>query len=80
MRQAAFTNRALVALLAAFVASSALGQSPEPSKVRITTWNLNGFRMLRLLMRHRNYKHNEALNVVAVCVNDPDCPPITVHS
>jgi len=43
MRQAAFTNRALVALLAAFVASSALGQSPEQAKIRITTWKLEWF-------------------------------------
>jgi hypothetical protein len=32
-----FTNRALVAPLAAFVAASALGESPEQAKLRITT-------------------------------------------
>jgi endonuclease/exonuclease/phosphatase family metal-dependent hydrolase len=38
-----FTNRALVAPLAAFVAASALGESPEPAKVRVRTWNLEWF-------------------------------------
>jgi hypothetical protein len=36
-------NRALVALLASFVVSAALGESPEQTKVRITTWNLEWF-------------------------------------
>jgi hypothetical protein len=36
-------NRALVALLASFVVGSALGESPEPAKIRITTWNLEWF-------------------------------------
>jgi hypothetical protein len=35
-----FTNRALLVLLAAFVVALALGESPEPTKVRVTTWNL----------------------------------------
>jgi endonuclease/exonuclease/phosphatase family metal-dependent hydrolase len=37
---AAKWNRVLFALLAALVVGSALGESPEPTKVRITTWNL----------------------------------------
>ena len=36
-------NRAVFALLAAFVVGSALGESPEPTKIRITTWNLEWF-------------------------------------
>jgi exonuclease III len=36
-------NRVLFALVALFVAGSALGQSPEPNKFRITTWNLEWF-------------------------------------
>jgi endonuclease/exonuclease/phosphatase family metal-dependent hydrolase len=36
-------NRALVALLVSFVAACALGESPEPTKVRVTTWNLEWF-------------------------------------
>ena len=36
-------KRALIALLAFFVAGSALGQSPQPTKIRITTWNLEWF-------------------------------------
>ena len=43
MRQATYTNRTLVALVAAFVVGSAVGESPEPTKVRITTWNLEWF-------------------------------------
>src|SRR6476659_3877753 len=36
-------KRALLAILAFFVVGSALCQSPEPAKVRITTWNLEWF-------------------------------------
>jgi endonuclease/exonuclease/phosphatase family metal-dependent hydrolase len=36
-------KHALFALLAFFVVGSALGQSPEPAKIRITTWNLEWF-------------------------------------
>jgi len=36
-------KRALAALLAFFVVGSALSQSPESAKVRITTWNLEWF-------------------------------------
>ncbi len=43
MRRATFTNRALLALLASFVAALALGESPEPARTRITTWNLEWF-------------------------------------
>jgi hypothetical protein len=43
MRRATFTNRALLALLASFVVALALGESPQPAKVRITTWNLEWF-------------------------------------
>jgi hypothetical protein len=43
MRRATFTNRALLALLASFVVALALGESPEPAKFRITTWNLEWF-------------------------------------
>jgi len=43
MRRATFTNRALLALLTAFVVGSALGESLEPTKLRITTWNLEWF-------------------------------------
>ena len=43
MTRATFTNRALFALLAPFVVGSAIGSSPEPGKIRITTWNLEWF-------------------------------------
>jgi hypothetical protein len=36
-------QRALVALLAFVVVGSAFGQSPEPTKIRITTWNPEWF-------------------------------------
>jgi hypothetical protein len=36
-------TRALLAVLAFFVLGSALGQSPQPAKIRITTWNLEWF-------------------------------------
>jgi endonuclease/exonuclease/phosphatase family metal-dependent hydrolase len=36
-------NRTLFALVAFFVVGSALGQSPQPAKIRITTWNLEWF-------------------------------------
>ena len=42
MRRATFTNRASFALVASFIAAS-FGESPEPTKVRITTWNLEWF-------------------------------------
>jgi hypothetical protein len=35
-------KRTLLAVLA-FVVGSAFGQSPEPAKVRITTWNVEWF-------------------------------------
>ena len=38
-----FVNRVLLALVAFVVVGSALGQSPEPAKFRITTWNLEWF-------------------------------------
>jgi hypothetical protein len=36
-------KRALFAIVAFFVAGSILGQSSEPAKVRVTTWNLEWF-------------------------------------
>jgi hypothetical protein len=36
-------KRALTAVLAFFVFGLALGQSPEPTKIRITTWDLEWF-------------------------------------
>jgi hypothetical protein len=36
-------KRALIAVLAFFVVGSALGESPQPAKIRITTWNLEWF-------------------------------------
>jgi endonuclease/exonuclease/phosphatase family metal-dependent hydrolase len=36
-------NRALIAVLASVVVGSALGESTEPTKIRITTWNLEWF-------------------------------------
>ena len=36
-------KRVLIALLAFFLVGSALGQSPKPAKIRITTWNLEWF-------------------------------------
>jgi hypothetical protein len=36
-------KRAFFALLATFVVAWALGESPEPAKTRITTWNLEWF-------------------------------------
>jgi len=36
-------NRILFALLAPLVVSAALGESTEPTKIRITTWNLEWF-------------------------------------
>jgi hypothetical protein len=35
--------RALIAFLAFFFVGSAFAQSPEPAKIRITTWNLEWF-------------------------------------
>jgi hypothetical protein len=43
MTRATFTNRALLSLLTAFVVASALGNSTEPARIRITTWNLEWF-------------------------------------
>jgi hypothetical protein len=43
MRRETFTNCVLPALLTAFVVGSALGESPEPTKVRVTSWNLEWF-------------------------------------
>jgi hypothetical protein len=43
MRRETFTNCALLAVLTASVVGSALGESPEPAKIRITTWNLEWF-------------------------------------
>jgi endonuclease/exonuclease/phosphatase family metal-dependent hydrolase len=43
MRRPAFANRALLALLTAFVVGSDLSNSAEQTKVRITTWNLEWF-------------------------------------
>jgi hypothetical protein len=43
MSRATFANRALLALLTVFVVGAALGESPEPAKVRVTTWNLEWF-------------------------------------
>jgi endonuclease/exonuclease/phosphatase family metal-dependent hydrolase len=43
MKRATFTNCALLALLAGFVVGSALGNSTEPARIRITTWNLEWF-------------------------------------
>jgi endonuclease/exonuclease/phosphatase family metal-dependent hydrolase len=36
-------NRVLVTLLASFIVGSAIGESTEPTKIRITTWNLEWF-------------------------------------
>jgi len=36
-------NRASVVLLASLVVGSALGESTEPARIRITTWNLEWF-------------------------------------
>jgi hypothetical protein len=36
-------NRAVFALLAAVLVGSAVGQSTEPTTIRITTWNLEWF-------------------------------------
>jgi hypothetical protein len=36
-------KRAFFALLASFVIALAFGESPEPAKVRVTTWNLEWF-------------------------------------
>ena len=58
MRRATFTNRALLALLTAFVAALALGESPEPAKVRITTWNLEWFPNGSPHDATPKYKHN----------------------
>src|SRR5262245_19509321 len=33
----------LIAVLGFFLVGSALGQSPQPAKIRITTWNLEWF-------------------------------------
>jgi hypothetical protein len=43
MRQETFTNRALLALLASLVVACTPSESPKPTKVRITTWNLEWF-------------------------------------
>jgi hypothetical protein len=36
-------KRALITVLALLVVGSVLAQSPEPAKIRITTWNLEWF-------------------------------------
>jgi hypothetical protein len=36
-------NRVLVTLLASFIVGSVIGESTEPTKIRITTWNLEWF-------------------------------------
>ena len=36
-------NRALFVLLVSLVVACAPGESPEPAKVRVTTWNLEWF-------------------------------------
>src|SRR4030095_5978886 len=36
-------KRALIVVLAFVVVGSAFGQSPQPAKIRITTWNLEWF-------------------------------------
>jgi hypothetical protein len=36
-------KRTLLALVAFFIVSSALGQSPKPAGIRVTTWNLEWF-------------------------------------
>jgi len=36
-------KRAFFALVASFVIAGALAESPEPTKLRITTWNLEWF-------------------------------------
>src|SRR5258708_6118427 len=43
MWRASFTKSASLALLTAFVAGSTCGNSTEPGRVRITTWNLEWF-------------------------------------
>ena len=43
MKPATFMHRALTALLASFVVAGALSESPEPTTIRITTWNLEWF-------------------------------------
>jgi endonuclease/exonuclease/phosphatase family metal-dependent hydrolase len=43
MRRETFTNFASLALLTAFVVGSGFGESPEPARIRITTWNLEWF-------------------------------------
>jgi hypothetical protein len=43
MTHATLTIRALVALLAPIVVGSVLSESPEPARIRITTWNLEWF-------------------------------------
>jgi hypothetical protein len=41
--QLTLMKRGLIRVLAFFVVGSALGQSTEPAKIRITTWNLEWF-------------------------------------
>jgi endonuclease/exonuclease/phosphatase family metal-dependent hydrolase len=43
MKRATFTNCTLLALLAGFVVGSAVGNSTEPARIRVTTWNLEWF-------------------------------------
>lgn len=43
MIEQAQMKRALIVLLAFVVVGPAFGQSPQPAKVRITTWNLEWF-------------------------------------
>jgi endonuclease/exonuclease/phosphatase family metal-dependent hydrolase len=43
MTRATFTIRALFALLACLVIGSALGESTESARIRVTTWNLEWF-------------------------------------
>jgi len=43
MRRVTFTNRALFTLLASLAVGCVAGDSPEPARIRITTWNLEWF-------------------------------------
>jgi hypothetical protein len=65
-------NRALFALLA-FVVGSALGESSDPTRIRITTWNLEWLPSgspKEAAPEQQNQRINEAANVLRPI--DPD--------
>ena len=67
MRAATCTNRALLAVVAFFVVCSALGESPEPTKIRITTWNLERPAALSILINQSASRVEQTADGIGLC-------------